>query len=95
VQAHAHSNRPFRERVATVSSRSKSIARLRKRNEERITLRVDLDTAMTCERIAQDTPMLCQHLLLVAELVQQPRRSLNMSEQERDSAAREASHPPA
>jgi hypothetical protein len=61
-----------------------------------ITLRVDLDTALTRERIAQDTPMLRQNLrVAVAQLVRQPCRSLDVREQERDSAAREASHPPA
>jgi spore coat polysaccharide biosynthesis protein SpsF (cytidylyltransferase family) len=51
------------------------------RIEERIALRIDLDAPVTVKRVTQDAPMLEEHFCVrVAELVQQPRRSLDVRE---------------
>ena len=65
--------------------------RIGERVEERITLRVHLDTALGGEDLAKHSPMLCQRLRvrLRPELVQQPRRPLDVREQEGDGRARE------
>ena len=64
----------------------------RERDEERVPLRVDLDAAVLCERVAHHTPVLGQQLRIpLAELVQQPRRALDVREQERHRAGRQLS----
>jgi hypothetical protein len=57
VQAHPHTNRSAGQRVTTTRSGSKRIRRLRKGDEERIALRVDLDAAVTHECLAQRSPV--------------------------------------
>src|ERR1700682_1763917 len=63
----------------------------RERDEERVTLRVDLDAAMRGERFAQDAPMLGERLCVVsgAERVQELRRAHDVGEEEGDGAGRE------
>jgi hypothetical protein len=62
-------------------------------DEERITLCVDLDALVVGERRAESPPMLMQRIpVVVAELVQQPRRSLHVREQQRHDAGREIAH---
>ena len=64
---------------------------VRERDEERVALRVDLDAAVPRERVPQHPPVLGQRLRipLRAELVQQPRRALDVREQEGDRAGGE------
>ena len=98
VQAHAHANlgaaRPCvgGERPLALDGRAHRVARARERVEERIALRVDLVPAGALRRSraagAGDRPTTCA--VVVAELLQQPRRALDVGEQEGDGAARES-----
>jgi hypothetical protein len=65
--------------------------RRRERDEERITLRVNLNAAVSPERVPQSPTMLSERLGVQfgAELLQQSRRAFDVREQERDSAGRE------
>src|SRR5581483_1623506 len=55
------------------------------RNEERITLRIHLGSVMRRERRAQAPAMLVQRLAVtVTELLEQPRRPLDVGEEKRD-----------
>ena len=54
-------------------------------NEERVALSVDLDTVMAGERLPQHDSMLGQRIgVRGAELMEKPRRTLDVGEQERD-----------
>ena len=65
--------------------------RRREGEEERVALRVDFDSPLLCARVADDAPVFGERLRvrLGAELVQQPRRALDVREEEGDGAARE------
>src|SRR5262249_42504106 len=68
----------------------------REGHEERISLRVDLDAPVGCERITQDASMLREHprVPLGAEIVQQRRRTFDVREEEGDGPGRQAVHRP-
>ena len=54
---------------------------------------VHLDAAMLLERLAQDAPVIDQRLRIrLAKVIQQPRRALDVGEQEGDGASRELAH---
>ena len=90
VDAHAHAHRPVRERALRRLGRRERVRRPREGDEERVALGVDLDARRGAERLAQHAPVLAEHVrVAVAELVQQPRRALDVGEEERDGAARE------
>ena len=61
------------------------------RDEERVSLRIDLCSAVSTERLAQDAAMLRERMRVPirAQLVQQPRRALHVSEEEGDRSRRE------
>src|SRR5205823_389307 len=61
------------------------VARPRKREEERVALRVDLPALSGAERLAHDPPVIARHALvaLVSELLEQSRRALDVCEDER------------
>ena len=61
------------------------------REEEGVSLRVDLDAALGRARLAHDPPVLGERLRvgLCAELAQELRRSLDVGEEEGDGAGRE------
>ena len=82
------------ERVLGLARGFERTGRGRKRDEECVSLRVDLDAAVTPERLAQNTPLLGQPapVLLRAELVEKARRPLDVREEERDGAARQLAH---
>ena len=63
------------------------------REEESVTLRVDLHPAVTSEGLPQHAAMLRQDVRIGAlpELVEQPRGSFDVSEQERDRSSRQVS----
>src|SRR5688572_17947861 len=69
------------------------ISRARERDEERVTLRVDLSATMRLEALTQD-PLVNGECDLVpaAELLQKLRRAFDIGEQERDSAGRQLDH---
>jgi hypothetical protein len=92
VDPHPHQHRTLQRRLR-VPRRSQRIRRARERDEERIALRIHLDAAPPRERVAQHPPVLRQRIRVrLAELVQQPRRSLDVGEQERDGAGRQLGH---
>ena len=63
----------------------------REREEEGVTLRVDLDPALRGTGLADDAAVLGERIgvALGAERVQQPRRALDVGEEEGDGAGRE------
>ena len=67
------------------------VARSSEREEEGVTLRVDLDAAFGGARLPNDAPVLGQVLRvhLGAERMQESRRSLDVCEEERHGALRE------
>jgi hypothetical protein len=66
---------------------SASVGRLRKRYEECVSLRLHLDAPVASELLAQRATVICQHVsVLVAELLEKPRRAFDVREQERDRA---------
>ena len=81
MQPHPHANRPLGECALAVRSGGNCARRTGERNEERITLRVDLDALVLGKRRPEPPPMLVQCLpVVVAELVQQSRRALDVGE---------------
>src|SRR5207244_4067802 len=90
VQPHPHANRSVGERALAVRRRGDRVRRAGERDEERVSLRVDLDTAVLGERRAKSPPMHLQRLgVVVAERVQQTRRALDVREEERHHTRRE------
>ena len=90
VDAHADAYRPGLQRRLRLTRGGRRALRGRKRDEERVALRVDLDAAVCGERLAQKAPVLRERLgvRVWSERVQQPRRALDVREQERDRAGR-------
>ena len=65
-----------------------ALARARERIEERVTLGVDLVPARLLKDLAQEPPVVGHDLpVFVAELLQKPRRALDVGEQKGDGAA--------
>jgi hypothetical protein len=59
----------------------------------RIALRVHLHAVVSSERFAQGPPMFRKRVRVrIAQLVQQPRRALDVREQKRDRPGRELTH---
>ena len=87
VQTHPHPDRSTCERRLRRRRGRHCPTRIRKHDEERIPLRIDLHAAMHPERLTQHTPMLRQRIRirLFAELVQQLGRPLHVGEKEGDS----------
>jgi hypothetical protein len=93
MHPHSHTNRTDLESFLTFGRSSNRIARTRKRNEERITLRVDLEASVPNEHLPEHTPVLGQRLRVpVAEFVQQPRRPLDVGEDERHRSCWQLRH---
>ena len=93
VQPHPHAYRPVGQCALAVRSGGDGVRRAGEGDEERVTLRVDLDAFVLGERRAESPPMLVQRLpVVVSELVQQPRRALHVREQQRHDAGREIAH---
>ena len=90
VHTHAHTDCAAGQTVLPVGRGGEGVGRLRERDEERIALRVDLDTRVACERVTEDAPVCGERSrVIVAEVVQQPRRSLDVREEERDCPRRQ------
>ena len=96
VQPHPHPHRAARKRELRIGRRRHRIGRTREGDEERVTLRVDLDSLVAPPGLPQRTTVLGQHLRIpVAQLLQQPRRPLDVREEERHRPSRELRlHPP-
>jgi hypothetical protein len=93
VEPNAHADRAGLERSLPVGSRSKCIRGPREGDEERISLRIDLDAAMPAEAFAQRLPMLAERIGVgIAELVQKPSRALDVGEEKGDCAGGQLGH---
>ena len=88
VQPHPHLYRARRERLLALICGGQRLPRIGKDVEKRVPLRVDLHAAMRGERDAQNTAVLRErpHVGFFAELVDQPRRALDVSEEQCDGA---------
>ena len=74
--------------------RQRGVRRLAKSDEEGVALCVDLLAVVLGECGAQDPAVVGEHLAVpVAQQFQQPRRPLDVREEERDGPAREFGHP--
>ena len=100
VQAHAHLDLdalgPGVGDKCTLAGdgRQQRVARAGERDEEAVPLRVDLVAPVGLERGAQECLVLVQHRrVLVAQLLHEARRSLDVGEEEGDGALREVRHP--
>ncbi len=91
VDAHADPDRACGKALERRGRRLERSGRSRERDEERVTLRVDLDTPLGAERLTQEAAMLRQSVgvRVGAELVQQLRRALDVGEEKGDGAGRE------
>ena len=89
VQPHPDLDRTRLERHIRCRRSSDPRPGIGEHEQERITLRVYLDTALGGEELAKHSTMLCKRLCvcLRSEFVQQPRRPLDVSEQEGDGRA--------
>ena len=69
--------------------RAHGIAGAREHDEERVALRAQLVTAMRRDRAADDPAVLVKDVgVAVAKTLEQPRRALDIAEQQRDRAGR-------
>ncbi len=69
------------------------VPRARERDEERVALRVDLVAVVGCEGLPQQALVIGEHLpVAVAELLDEPGRSLDVREQEGDRTRRKLGH---
>src|SRR5438034_2057874 len=93
VQAHPHPDRTRREPFANRPSCVARSRRSREGNEEGVSLGVNLDTAETCASLADQTAVLGERLRipLGPELLEQPRRPLNVAEEKGDRSRRKDS----
>ncbi|HKV86765.1 MAG TPA: hypothetical protein VJT78_02075 [Candidatus Dormibacteraeota bacterium] len=93
MQSHASPNRSAGERPLTILRGGHRVGRARERNKEGIPLGVNLDAVMARERLTQSTAVLSQRVgISFTQFVEQPRRSLDVREQEGHSPARELRH---
>jgi hypothetical protein len=92
MHAHPHADRSLQLRLRLARCRQR-IRRTRERDEERIPLSVHLDAAVTTEHATQHAAVVRQRIgIRIAEPVQQPRRALDIREEERDRSRRKRSH---
>ena len=93
VDPDPHLHRTVAERLLRFSRGRDGVSRADERDEERVALRVDLDPFVTTEHVAQGSPVLGkQRHVARPVLVQQPRRALDVGEEERDRSSRELGH---
>ena len=73
--------------------REQRVARARESDEERVALGVDLVPAVSLTRCPQQTLMIREHLrITLAKLLDEPRRPLDIGEEEGDGAGRWLGH---
>ena len=91
VQADANVDRAGRQRLRERGCSRESAGRRREGEEEGVALGVDLDPALGRARLPDQPTVLRERLgvRLRAERVQEPRRALDVGEEERDGAGRE------
>jgi hypothetical protein len=95
VETHAHADPARLEPFLAFARGRQPVTRARERDEEGVALRVHLHPAVPFERLAQHPSVLGQRFGVgVAELVQQPRRALDVGEEKCDRAGRQLPHRP-
>ena len=83
MQPHPHAHPAARKGCLRICSRRHSVRRAREDDEERVPLRVDLDSVVAAPGFSQDAVVLGQHVgVLVTDLLQQPGRALDVGEEE-------------
>jgi hypothetical protein len=94
VDADPDSDRAAGERRDGLLGRRYCLPRRGERHEERVALGVDLDPAVPGESLAEHAAVLLEHVgvALCAELVEQPRRALDVREEQRHGAGRKLAH---
>ena len=94
VQPHAHADRPRGEPLTRRLGGRRCSSGSRKRDEERVALRVDLDAVVRHRGLAHDPPVLRERVGVPRrpELVQQACRALDVGEQQRHRALRKRPH---
>jgi hypothetical protein len=93
MDSHPYAEWALGQGLLPLTRRLEGVAGPRERVEERVTLRVDLDSAAFRERGTKDESMLGEYLRVpVAEGVQVRRRPLDVREQESDGSGREIAH---
>ena len=93
VHTHPNADRSLGEALLSRTGRGDSVGRPGEGNEERVTLRVHLDTAMARTCVAQPSTVLREHFrVTISELVQQAGRTLDVREEQRDRPARQLPH---
>ncbi len=93
VDAHPYADRSRGERLLSCCGGCERVGRSSKRDEERVALRVDLDSVVRGEHLPQRASVLAECVgIRRPELVQQFRRPFDVGEEERDGAGRERAH---
>ena len=93
VDSNANADRALAELGLCFGRGSKRVRGAREGDEERVSLRVHFGAAVTCERVAQHRAVLAQELgVALAVLTQQPRRALDVREEERNRARWKLTH---
>jgi hypothetical protein len=99
VQAHPHANlatlgplvRP--ERTLGRDRTRDRVSRARERVEERVALGVDLRAALVTEAFPEQPPVVAHDLAVgIAQLLEQPRRALDVGEEKCDGASGKRCH---
>jgi len=82
------------DRSLRCDRRRDGVSRTSKRDEERVSLRVDFDSTIPLEYLPKDSPMLGKHFSVPpAEPLDEFRRAIDVGEQERDGSGRQQAHP--
>jgi hypothetical protein len=90
VDAHSNPHRRLGQRRLRRRGREHGVACASEGAEERIALRVHLDTAVESDCVTNPTPVLNKRVRVSStEFIEQARRSFDIGEQERDRAAGE------
>jgi len=93
VQADPYLQRSAGKGLLRLGGSGNGVGRARERNEEGVALRVDLDSMVPAPHLPQDASVFGQHLRVsAAQLPEEPRRPLDVGEDERDGAAVQMGH---
>jgi hypothetical protein len=93
VDADPHTHRPAYQRALSVRGRRDRVGGAGEGGEDGVALGPELDAAVTGERVAKRLAVLAEELCIaLAHLFEQPRRPLDVGEEQRDRAGGEPAH---
>jgi hypothetical protein len=93
VDPHANPNQSSRKLSLSIRGRGDRVARASERDEERVTLRVDLDAPVLDESLPKNDSVSVESIgVISAELVKELGRALDVGEEEGDGAGRQLYH---